>query len=225
MIDRVFQKLEQSGLFRDFPTATKTQLSKRSRILSVDKGQRIFQIGDQPEALHGVVEGAVKLLGETPTGKLFFYGLIPPGYWFGEVSVLDGGPRGQTAVAAADTKLVHLPRKYLMTLLREQPQLYKHFLAVFCLRLRSVGQVLEDAAFIPVKLRLAKHLLLLHKVRLRCDIKLSQEDLAASLSVTRQSISKALGEWHRNEWITITYGDVRVIKPEPLEKLINESLN
>jgi CRP/FNR family transcriptional regulator len=68
--------------------------------------------------------------------------------------------------------------------------------------------------------RLAKQLLRWHKVRSEYAIKLSQEELAASLGVTRQSISKVLKNWQRNKWIAISYGNVEIQNKAALQSLL-----
>jgi CRP-like cAMP-binding protein len=93
---------------------------------------------------------------------------------------------------------------------------------VFCWRLRLAGQVIEESAFLPVSVRLARNMLRMHKARQQYGIKLSQEDLAACLGVTRQSIFRVLKEWEKNSWVTIEYGDVQIAQVEKLQELIEE---
>jgi CRP-like cAMP-binding protein len=214
------QQLEETGLFRDFDSTTKLHLANCSHSQTFSDGDIIYQIGDDATALYGVLAGAVKLLGEDGNGKFCLFGLTTPGRWFGDSSALDGHPRGQTAIAAGETKVIKLLRRDLLALLDCQPELYRHFISVFCLRLRQAGKILEEQAFLPVSVRLAKQLLRLHKVRSEYAIKLSQEELAASLGVTRQSISKVLQNWQRNEWITISYGNVEIKNKTALQSLL-----
>ena len=61
---------------------------------------------------------------EDPSGKFFLYGLIQPGWWFGEISVLDGHPRAQLATADGETEILVIPRSALIKELEAQPSLY-----------------------------------------------------------------------------------------------------
>lgn len=222
MPDTILQQLDKTGLFRDFDTAAKQHLANCSHRQSFQDGEVIYRIGDRATALYGVLEGAVKMLGEDSNGKFCLFGVTPPGRWFGDSSALDGEPRGQTVVAAGDTKVVKLLRSDLLALLDQQPELYRHFVSVFCLRLRQAGKVIEEAAFLPVSVRLAKQLLRLHTVRSQHNIKLTQEELAAALGVSRQSISRVLKGWERDQWITISYGNVQIEQTNKFKTLIND---
>jgi CRP/FNR family cyclic AMP-dependent transcriptional regulator len=214
------QQLEQTGLFRDFDSMAKQHLVNCSHSQAFSDGEIIYQIGDEATALYGVLAGAVKLLGEDSSGKFCLFGLTTPGRWFGDSSALDGHPRGQTAIAAGNTKVIKLLRSDLLQLLDRQPELYRHFISVFCLRLRQAGKIFEDQAFLPVSVRLAKLLLRLHKVRNKYGIKLSQEELAASLGVTRQSISRVLKIWQKDAWINISYGNVEIHNEAAMQALL-----
>ena len=214
------QQLKETALFRDFDSTAKQHLANCSHSQTFSDGEIIYQIGDDATALYGVLAGAVKLLGEDSNGKFCLFGLTTPGRWFGDSSALDGHPRGQTAIAAGDTKVVKLLRSDLLQLLDRQPELYRHFISVFCLRLRQAGKIFEEQAFLPVSVRLAKLLLRLHKVRNEYGIKLSQEELAASLGVTRQSISRVLKNWQKDAWITISYGNVEIQNKSSLQALL-----
>jgi len=222
MSDTILQQLDQTGLFRDFDDEAKQQLVGMSRTQTFSSGEVIYRIGDEANALYGVLDGAVKLLGENRSGQFFLFGLTTPGRWFGDSSALDGEPRAQTVVAAGETQVMKLLRTDLLSLLRRRPELYQHFVTVFCLRLRQAGKVLEDAAFLPVAVRLGKQLLRFHKVREQYGIKLTREELAASLGVSRQSIYRVLKTWEAERWVTVSYGDVRVIEPEAIEALLVE---
>jgi CRP-like cAMP-binding protein len=228
MTSSIFEQLDFSGLFREFPQDTKQQLADISTTVSCSDGQMLYQNGDQPDALYGVLSGGIKMVAEDANGKYFLYGIVQPGWWFGEISAIDGRPRAQTTMAIGDTQLMRIPRKELLNLLDTNPKLYKHFLDILCKRLRQAGQVLEEAAFLPLSKRLAKQLLRLHKSRRHHDAsitsaKISQEELAASLGVTRQSIYRVLKDWQLKNWIAVQYGNIEITEPESLQTFLNLS--
>jgi len=215
------EQLDSSGMFQSFPDEIKDRLAESCRVQTFQGGEIIYHQGYQPVALYGVLEGAIKLIGEDPSGRFFLYSLVGKGHWFGEVEAIDGEPRAQSALVVGDTKVVCFARKDLLALLDDQPELYRHFVSVFCMRLRRAGQVFEETAFLPVNIRLAINLLRLEKVRRLNKVKLSQEELAASLGVTRQSIYRVLKTWQEEVWVSVHYGDVRIEKPKQLQALID----
>lgn len=218
----VREQLKASGIFRAFPEDARKRLDQLCRIHTLDGDAVIYHRGDEPKALHGVVDGAVKLIGESPAGKFFLYELVSPGQWFGEQSAIDGESRGQTAMTIGPVTIISLLRKDLMDLLNQQPELYQHFVSVLCQRLRRAGKALEETAFLPVGARMANTLLRMQRVRERHDIKLSQEEIAASLGVTRQSIYRILKEWQQQGWVQVGYGNVTLLQPEALQEWVSE---
>ena len=92
MSQRILQQLDHSGLFRDFDPSAKQYLADCSHAQSYNNGELIYRIGDEATALYGVLEGAVKLLGEDRSGKYCLFDIATPGRWFGDSSALDGSP-------------------------------------------------------------------------------------------------------------------------------------
>lgn len=219
----ILDQLDESGLFRDFPSDAKQQLADISTSKEYQDGQIIYQRGDMPDALYGVISGGVKISAEDANGKYYLYGIAQPGLWFGEISALDGQPRGQIAMVSGKTSLLKISRDKLLNLLDSQPILYKYFMTVFCRRLRHAGQILEESAFLPVSKRIAKQLLRQHKMSQRHNAKLNQEELAASLGITRQSVHRVLKDWQLNQWISVSYGNVEVLNVDALETFLDLS--
>ncbi len=220
MTTSILEQLDNSGLFREFPEDVKQQLADISSTQTCRGGQILYQDGDMPDALYGVLSGGIKMVAEDANGKYFLQGLIQPGWWFGEISAIDGQPRGHTTLAIGDTQLLKIPRKELLLFLDKNPQLYRHFLNILCKRLRQAGQVLEEGAFLPMPKRLAKQLLRINKIKEQHLTKLSQEELASSLGVTRQSIYRILKDWQLKKWIQIKYGNIEILQPESLRAFV-----
>ncbi len=223
MATSILEQLDQSGLFSEFPTDVKQQLAGISNTQTCQNGQILYQNGDKPDAFYGVLSGGIKMVTEDANGKCFLHGLIQPGWWFGEISAMDGQPRGHTSIAIGDTQLLRIPRNELLTFLESHPQLYRHFINILCKRLRQAGQMLEESAFLPLSKRLARQLLRIHKTGRQQKTKLSQEELATSLGVTRQSIYRVLKDWQLKKWIHVKYGNIDILEPESLQTFIELS--
>jgi len=219
----IIGQLDQRGFFKNFPMEIKVRLGTVSQAISIKDKEILYQAGDEPRGIFGVLRGCIKLSTEDSQGKYYLYGLAQPGWWFSEVPALDGAPHTQIASAVGDTQLILIPRKELINILDEHPELYKEVVIGLCKRLRIAGSLMEETAFSSLAIRLAKLFLRLHKNRGDSPTKLSQEELAASLGVTRQSIHRILKEWQKDSWISIGYGDVDVLKPERLQELVDAS--
>jgi CRP-like cAMP-binding protein len=61
---------------------------------------------------------------------------LKPGEYFGEMSLLDGGPRSASVIAETPLRLLVIKRRDFSTLLREAPELTQSLLATLSRRLR-----------------------------------------------------------------------------------------
>ena len=223
MPNSTLELLNKSGLFRQFPDDAKQQLADISKPKQYKDGEVVYQNGDASDALYGVVSGGVKMIAEDAQGKYYMYGVSQPGVWFGEISALDGHPRAQTVMTIGDTTLLKIPRNQLLNILDNNPILYKYFISVLCKRVRHVSQRLEESALLPISKRISKHLLRLNKIKQQEVARLNQEELAASLGVTRQSVSRVLKDMEAKGWISLKYGSVEVTDTEALIEFLDYS--
>jgi len=69
---------------------------------------------------------------------------IGPGQFFGEMALVDGGPRSASAVAAEEnTRLLVLDRARLLELFRQRPEIGLSMVQTLCQRIRQTNATLE----------------------------------------------------------------------------------
>lgn len=168
------------------------------------KGDIIFQREDAGRALFIVQSGSVRVYFPSSQGSDLTLAVFGPGDFFGEMSLLDGRPRSASAAAASDTVLITLERSDFLALLTSRPKAALSVLEVVSRRLRGASEMASDLAFLDVGGRLAKRLLDLagtHGKRTPhgtlLDVRLTQEELANMIGVTRESVNRNLGEFRR----------------------------
>jgi CRP-like cAMP-binding protein len=85
--------------------------------------------------MYVVLEGSARAeVDGTPVGE---YG---PGDHFGEMSLLDGGPRSATVTAISDVSLAGLASWNLRPILMEEPSIAIHLIEVLARRLREANR-------------------------------------------------------------------------------------
>ena len=90
-------------------------------------------------------------------------------------------------------------------------------------RLRWTSGLLEDAALLDAPARLAKRLLSLAELhgedgRDGRRVRISQEELASFLGVSRQSVNEQLQDWKARGWVALGRGTVTVTNGDALRK-------
>jgi CRP-like cAMP-binding protein len=161
-------------------------------------GEFIYRRGDTNRDMVGVVSGLVRMLYVAADGRELIVGLYTAGTWFGEVSVFDHQPRPTDALVTHDAQVLVAPADALMSLLDQNPLLYKDLARVVCTKLRVAFDFVEDT-FLPMGIRVGKRLLdicMTHGVPitegLLIDLRFSQEELAQMLGLTRQSVNREI---------------------------------
>jgi len=111
---------------------------------SVAAGKVIFDMGDVGDCLYILRSGHVHIYVENTTGEKIVLGEFEPGEVFGEISLLDGGPRTATAIAMEDSELFVLTRDDLQSLITEHPHAAIDLLTMVGRRLRTTDELLRS---------------------------------------------------------------------------------
>lgn len=106
----------------------------------------IFDYGDAGDTLFIVRKGRVQVFVENIEGEKIMLGENSPGDVFGEISLLDGGPRTSTAVSVEDTETLTLDRDQLLEFVTLHPHAALDLLTVMGRRLRVTDELLRNPA-------------------------------------------------------------------------------
>lgn len=176
-------------------------------------GEIIFSQGDSGDALHAIVRGKVRISAGDVDGREVFFNILGAGDTFGEIALLDGGPRTATATAMVASELLSIARGAFLATLEREPHVALELLRICGERLRWTSGLAEDAALLEPPARLARRLLLLAEAHGEpgargVTLRLSQEDLASFLGVSRQLVNQYLQEWKQRGWVDLARGAV-----------------
>jgi CRP/FNR family transcriptional regulator/CRP/FNR family cyclic AMP-dependent transcriptional regulator len=179
-------------------------LSERVRRRSYARGDIIFQKDDPGESLFIVESGSVAIHVPSVDGADLTLARVGPGEFFGDMALLDGSPRSASASAVSDAVLLVLERKDFTGLIARRPEAALSILAVMTQRLRGSDEMISDLRFLDAGGRLARRLLDLvseHGVRrpdgILLNMRLTQEELATMIGVTRESVNRNLSDFRR----------------------------
>jgi uncharacterized membrane protein len=109
----------------------------------MDAGQVLFQTGEPGDALYIVRSGEIELYIKDTAGQKIVLNVVRQGEMFGELSLLDSGPRSATAIALTETELLVLDRDDLLLLFQKKPDAALHMLAAMSGMTRKADQLLQ----------------------------------------------------------------------------------
>jgi len=135
--------LAEVPMFSLLDVEERSTLSELLDQVRFEKGDTIFNFGDSGECLYLVRSGRVEVLVVNYLGDKILLGENEPGDIFGEISLLDGGPRTASAVAIEDTECLELDREKLLEFVARHPHAALDLLTVMGRRLRATDELLR----------------------------------------------------------------------------------
>jgi CRP-like cAMP-binding protein len=188
--------------------------------------QTVVQQSDPGEELFAVVSGRLKAVSTDPEGRETALAVMGPGEVFGEVALLDGGPRSLSVVALEPCELLVIHRDHWLRFVRGSPETAIKLLAVLAGRLRRLTERSEDVAFLRVGERLAKRLAALADsfgIRdadgsVRLALKMSQQEMGDLVGATRESANKQIRAWEEAGLVRQDHGQLLIPDLEALRE-------
>ena len=217
--------LASSFVFSSVPEEILDQLASACRTRRVKRKSYVFHIGDEGDALYGVINGLVRIWVPGSRGRELTLTLMEPGDIFGEIVLLDGLDRTGNATAAVDSTLLMLDRSVFLDVLSKDFSLSLHMIRLLCEKLRGEITRSTEDVFFELGVRLAKRL---HSLLMghgkpsattgELTLKLSQEELEQMLGVSREAINKQLGSWSREGWLSTKHGKITLHDSDALNR-------
>jgi CRP-like cAMP-binding protein len=138
------EKMERLATVPILEECTGRQLREVARITEVMEaaaGTVLTRVGEPGDEFFMIVDGSARV--EVPGGGTRTLG---PGDFFGEMSLLDGGPRSATVTADTAIRVLVIKRRHFTTLLKEAPALTHKILAILARRVRDLERSRSGAA-------------------------------------------------------------------------------
>jgi CRP/FNR family transcriptional regulator, cyclic AMP receptor protein len=136
--------LEEVPFFKLLDDEERITLATMLEEVKIRAGQVLFRFGEPGDALYLVRSGVVELFSHDHGGNKIVLMHCGVGGFFGELSLLDGGPRTATAVVLEDAELLKLRRDELMLFLQLKPSAALNMLTVMGQRFRQTGELLRQ---------------------------------------------------------------------------------
>jgi CRP/FNR family cyclic AMP-dependent transcriptional regulator len=205
--------------FGELDEGTRLDVAGRAGRRVVERGQVICWQGEPGESMFVLLNGAVKLVVRSKDGELVELVRHQPPASFGELAVLDGGPRSATAEAVERSTLLVVTRAELLRLLRSDEQVAEALLRSLGRMVRRTTHQVTDLAFLSLQGRVAAKLLELVGQRTGRTRRLTQTDLATMVGAARQSVNQALKSLEARGYIRVAGRAVEVLDPQQLRRL------
>jgi CRP-like cAMP-binding protein len=222
--------LSQSFLFADMPRKRLLSALENCKCLRLPAKKEVYRRGEAGSEMCIILSGGVKVSILSADGKEIIFDLLSEGDFFGELSLLDGKPRTATVTTLTPSVLVILERDFFMPFLESHPASAIRLLHLLARRLRAMDAFLAEVLFLDSETRLAKRVVALQNIygktigdAIHIDLKVSQQDIANLVGITRERVNKHLKKWERAEIISLQQGRLLILDLPQLQKLASEA--
>lgn len=138
--------LAEVPFFQALDDQEREELSQQLDLVELPAGQAVFNYGDPGDSLYVIRSGAVEVFFKDDTGTRIVLETAEHGDVFGELSLLDNGPRTASVVVTSDMQAMRLDRTGLELFLRKRPAAALDMLTAMGRRLRVTAEKLRHTA-------------------------------------------------------------------------------
>jgi len=192
--------LAQNPVFSVASPEERGRLIGASRQRTFAAGEPIIVEGQTAESVFALEEGAVRVFHLSPKGEEVVVKLFRAPAIFGEAEALGGVTHQEHVSALGVSRVLVIPLRAVVQLLRAEPECAFRLLVDVAARLAIAAYNEKSLAFHPLTIRLANYLLDYAAwtnppgaPELR--ISLTQDEMAAAVGGTRRSVAKDMIAW------------------------------
>lgn len=216
--------LARCPAFEGLDDALRQELAVLGMLRPYRSGDRIFGVGDPGDSMMVVAEGTVRICALAPTARDVVLADLVAGEVFGDIAMLDGAARSADAQALTNCTLMVMERLGFLAVMRRNPPLAEHMLALLCARIRRSDERMMEISFLSLPARLAKALLRAVAGAGggppgRSRTSLSQTELANVVGSSRENVNRHLRRWQDEGLIELRGGWIVVLDLEAVSRI------
>lgn len=130
------QMLAQIPFFQEMAEEDIKLLSRRMPIINFDQGDLIISEGDESKKMYFIIEGSVTVFRKNYKGRLEYIYELSASSYFGEMAIMDGGPRSASVKAKTDLVVAELEWTDVRYLFEDKPE-------IMCYFFKNIGNIIS----------------------------------------------------------------------------------
>lgn len=219
--------LRNVSIFAELPEHKLSEISSFLRLVKLSTRQTLFVEGDESDGCYAVASGSLRISRFSSEGSETVLAILGKGEIVGEMSLFGNVSRSATITALGESELLRLPKDTFTRFAENNPELYRHFLAVLSARLRATNDALTGITTLPLSGRLARVFLRLSDSfgqpleggRVLLRHRFTQTDLSHMSGAARENTSRQINEWRRAKILSRIGAYYCLETPETLRRL------
>ena len=205
------EQLSRVPLFSALDERELESLAARASEKHFEPEENLFWEGDDCQGLHLLVDGSVKILKASPSGREMMLDMVHAPSSVAELPLFDRGAYPASVRAVKPSTTLFINRNDFYQACRQNPDLALKLLAVVGRRLRQLVYVVESITFGSVTKRLARLLLDEAGEQPGATIGLTHQELASRLGTVREVVSRNLARFRVQGFVRIEGREIVVV--------------
>ncbi len=194
--------LRSIDMFSELEDALLEPIVNQSKTLDLQRGDVLFQSGDDSSDLYIVTRGRIAIGNRSFDGRESLVALMESGDLFGEMPLFSNDGRSAEARALEESAVVVIPYQPVKDLYDENPSLLWRVVEMLVSRLKSTDIALADTMFLDVTGRTAKRLLEMAGESDEFQLPITQEELAGMIGASRERVNKSISSFIKLGWLS-----------------------
>lgn len=204
------------------PADFQERMLAKCDLLQFKAAGSVYEVGDDPGGMFGVVEGHIELHLPTHGSETTLAYIGGPGFWAGDIAAVTGRSRLISIVAGAGSQLLRLPRAELLRMAASDPNVWRNIVLLLARNLAKSMRVIAALKRSEPESRIAAMLLILTEDQQGrpAIVSASQTHLAALTQLSRSAVNAALKGLEDQGLIRRRYGSIEVPAPAALDDFV-----
>jgi CRP/FNR family transcriptional regulator len=202
--------LKNIQLFSSLTDQELRKISAKIKIRTFKKNQTILREEDTNEFMYTILSGRVKVVQTTEDGRETIIAMHKTGDFFGEMSLIDGKTMPATVLALEETITAIISKDEFTYLVETQGKVLEKLLVILCSRLRESWNKIQLLNFNNATNRVKMLFALLsgeygekNDEGITLNIKLTHQNIANMTGISRETVTRVIDKWQRDNEITV----------------------
>lgn len=218
--NRPLDILQRIPFFAQLAPAELEALAQAVVVARYRKNQVLFVEGEPSHSLYFICAGRVKVYRVSPDGREQILHLLDDGDPISVVPFFDGDPYPANAEVLTDSEIAFIRFEDFERIARANPGILLQMLRVLARRLRRAQEEIASLALKSVAGRMAARLLDLAERQgelvddgIQIDLQLSRQELGHLIGASRETVTRVLHQFQREDAIRLDGSRIVIRKP------------
>lgn len=201
-----------------------SKLRQQGERILYKAGQILFHEGQFDNRMLLIESGTVDIGSTSHSGSRLSFNVLSSGDLFGEVSLIDDGPRTAEAIAVTDVVVISLRKSHYCAAFDTDAEAWRTLSLLVAHRIRWINDHSERSPLQSSRSLLMSKILLLDTRRDNNWVRASQQMLASASGITREHANRVLQELKSEGLIELRRGGYRVMSYTAMSRALESQL-